>query len=181
MNETQPHAAPRALTAKQQAYFDRSQRMSARHPGGARFFSRANRFVFALSRGRIGNSMQGVPIGLLQTTGRRSGRSHTVPVVYLDDGSRFLVVASNSGFNSAPAWQLNLRADPNAQMRTRSGAERVAAREVTGQERAELWPRLVDRNPMWGAYQTCTDRQLAVVALERQETASSEAVGTQSA
>ena len=169
MNETQSQAAPGALTPKQQAYFDRSQRMSSRHPGGARFFSRANRFVFAISRGRIGGSMQGAPIGLLHTTGRRSGHSHTVPVVYLDDGRRFLVVASNSGFYPAPAWQLNLLAEPNAQSRTRACTERVQAREVTGQERAELWPRLLDHNPMWGAYQTCTDRQLAVVALERQE------------
>jgi F420H(2)-dependent quinone reductase len=156
-----------ALTPKERAYFLRSRRMLKRFPGGARLFSIAHRDFLRLTRGRIGGTLLGVPIALLATTGRQSGRTRTVPIVYLDDESRFLVVASNSGLDSPPAWYLNLRAHPDAQIRTRTGIERVVARELTAPEREEVWPSLLVHNPMWGAYQSCTERQSAVVALER--------------
>ena len=155
------------LTPKELAYFRRSQSMLRRFPQGSRYFSSANRVAFRLTRGRLGGKMGGAPIGLLTTTGRRSGRSRTVPVIYLDDGMRFLVVPSNSGFDVPPAWYLNLRGNPKAALRTRRGTEQVVAHELTDPEREEVWPRLMEHNPMWGAYQTCTERQLAVVALER--------------
>jgi hypothetical protein len=76
---------------------------STRHRAqGQRLFSRANTALFRLSRGRLGGRLRGVPIGLLTTTGRRSGKSRTVPVVYLEDGARYLVVASNSGLDFPP-------------------------------------------------------------------------------
>lgn len=159
------------LTPKELAYFQSGRRMSQRFPQGPRLFSRANRVLFRLTRGRLGGTLLGAPVGLLTTTGRRSGRNRTVPIVYLDDGSRFLVVASNSGFDAPPAWLLNLRAHPGAEMNTRSVAERVVARELTNPEREEAWPRLLEHNPMWGAYQSCTERQCAVVALERAQAA----------
>ena len=154
------------LSPKEQAYFRRSQRMARRFPQGTRHFSNANRIAFRLTRGRLGGKVMGVPIGLLTTTGRRSGRTRTVPVVYLENGGQFLVVASNSGFDAPPAWLLNLRETPDGVLRTRGGIERVVAHELAGSEREENWLRLVKHNAMWGAYQTCTERQLAVVALE---------------
>jgi F420H(2)-dependent quinone reductase len=120
-----------------------------------------------LAGGRLGWTMQGVQVGLLTTTGRRSGRTRTVPVVYLDDGSRFLVAASNVGLDAPPAWCLNLRAQPNAELHTRTGSEHVVARELTESERDEAWGRLLEYNPVLGGYQSCTGRQIAVFALER--------------
>lgn len=154
------------LTPEEQRYFQRGRRMVTRHPNGPRRFSAAHRVVYRLTRGSVGGTLMGSPIGLLTTTGRRSGRTRTVPVVYLDDGSRFLVVASNSGLDAPPAWCLNLRADPDAAMRTRAGAASVIGRELADSERIELWPRLLSHNAMWGAYQSCTERQCAVFALE---------------
>lgn len=155
------------LTPKQQRYVLSGHRMAQRHPTGGHLFSRVNRALIRLTGWRVGASMQGVTIGLLTTTGRRSGRARTVPVVCLDDGPRFLVAASNSGLDAPPAWCLNLRARPDAQMRTRAGAERVVAHELAGSEREEGWSRLQAFNPVLSGYQACTKRQIAVFALER--------------
>ena len=156
-----------SLTPKQQRYVRQGHRMAQRHPKGGHLFSDVNRALIRLTRWRLGGSMQGVKIGLLTTTGRHSGRARTVPVVCLEDGPRFLVAASNSGLDSPPAWCLNLRAQPDAEMRTRAGAERVVAYELNGAEREEGWSRLAKYNPVLGGYQACTGRRIALFALER--------------
>lgn len=154
------------ITRTEEVYLRVQERLSAHFPMLIRLSIRSNRAWFRLSGGRIGGKMFGVPIALLTTTGRRSGRTRTVPVSYLDDGSRYLVVASNSGQDAPPAWLLNLRADPRAGMRTRQGRQAVVAHELSGSERDEMWPRLVRHNAMWGAYRSRTGRRIAVVALE---------------
>jgi F420H(2)-dependent quinone reductase len=159
--------AMEGLPPRVQRYVRRGNRMAQRHPKGGRVFSGANRALIRLTRWRLGGSMQGVSIGLLTTTGRRSGRARTVPVVCFDDGSSFLVAGSNSGLDSPPAWCLNLRAQPHAQMRTRAGAEPVVAHELTGSEREAGWSRLAVYNPALIGYQACTERRIAVFALER--------------
>ena len=155
------------LTPEQQRHFLRSRRMLTRSPRAFRFLGRAHPAIFRLTAGRLGGTMQGTTIGLLTTTGRRSGRTRTVPIGYTDDDSRFLVAASNFGLDSPPAWYLNLRAHPNAEFHTRAGVERVVARELTDLEREELWLGLLKDHPVWGACQSCTERQIAIVALER--------------
>lgn len=156
-----------SLTPKQQRYVRQGHRMAQRHPKGGHLFSHVNRALIWVTRWRLGGSMQGIRIGLLNTTGRHTGRARTVPVVCLEDGPRFLVAASNSGLDSPPAWCLNLRAQPKAEVRTRAGAERVVAHELNGSEREEGWSRLASYNPVLGGYQACTERQIALFALER--------------
>lgn len=139
-------------------------RLSRRLP---KLTGRANRAVYRLSGGRVGGANRGIPIGLLTMTGRRSGKSRTVPLMYLDDDIRFLVVASNGGYDAPPAWYVNLKSDPRAEFRTRSGVVKVTARDLTDAERTDIWARLVRHNPLWGAFQSCTERVTTVVALER--------------
>jgi F420H(2)-dependent quinone reductase len=138
--------------------------LSRRFP---KFSGRTNRFVYRLTGGHVGGTKRGIPIGLLTTTGRRSGKARTVPIMYLDDDSRFLVVASNGGFDRPPAWCLNLQADPQAEFRTKAGAVKVTACELTEAEQRELWDRIVQHNPLWGAFQSCTKRRTLVIALQR--------------
>jgi deazaflavin-dependent oxidoreductase (nitroreductase family) len=88
----------------------------------------------------------GQPVLLLQTTGRRSGRTRTTPVQYLADGDMFVVVASNAGAARPPAWYLNLRANPYARIQVGARSVDVRAQEAAGQERAELWQRLTAAN-----------------------------------
>ncbi len=134
-----------------------------------KFVGRVNRTVYRISGGRVTGAKRGIPIGLLTMTGRRSGKPRTVPLMYFEDEQRFLVVASNGGFDTPPAWYLNLVARPEAEFRTRSGAVKVVAHDLNDGEREDLWPRLVQHNPLWGAFQAFTERQNTAVALERSE------------
>ena len=131
-----------------------------------KFLGRMNRVLIRLSRGRLGSSKRGIPIGLLTTRGRRSGRPITVPLMYLDDGERYLVVAANSGRDRPPDWFLNLTAHSEASFEPSGTPRAVRARVVEHDERARLWPRLIRHNPLWAAFQSCTDRETAVVSLD---------------
>ena len=131
-----------------------------------KFLGRMNRLLIRLSRGRLGSSKRGIPIGLLTTRGRRSGRATEVPLMYFDDGGRYLVVAANSGRDRPPQWFLNLKADQAATFDPDRSPRAVRARVVEGDERARLWPRLLRHNPLWGAFQSCTDRETAIVSLD---------------
>src|SRR5512134_392916 len=75
--------------------------------------SAVNRWVFRASGGRLGSRfLRGAPVGLLTTTGRKSGRPRTTPLIYLEDGERVVLVASQGGFPKHPIWYLNLGAHP---------------------------------------------------------------------
>jgi deazaflavin-dependent oxidoreductase (nitroreductase family) len=111
-----------------------------------RWVTRLHAWVYRRSGGRFLGRMGGQPVLLLQTTGRRSGRTRTTPVQYLVDGDTFVVVASNAGAARPPAWYLNLRADPHARVDIGPRTVDVRAHEATGQERAELWQRLTTAN-----------------------------------
>jgi F420H(2)-dependent quinone reductase len=116
---------------------------------------------FGLAR-RIGD----VPILLLTTKGRRSGRLRTVPVMYVP-GEQPVLVASNGGSPSHPSWYLNLAAEPHAEIEIEGRRERVVARTVTGEEREPLWRQAVALYPAYANYQRRADRQLPVVVLSR--------------
>ena len=111
-----------------------------------RWVTRLHAWVYRRSGGRVLGRMGGQPVLLLQTTGRRSGQTHTTPVQYLADSDTFVVVASNAGARHPPAWYLNLRADPSAHIEVVGRSIDVRAQEATGQERAELWQRLTAAN-----------------------------------
>lgn len=153
------HTVVKSLTRQERFDF----RLSRRLP---KLSGRANRVVYRLTRGRVGGAKRGIPIGLLTVKGRRSGKSRTVPLMFRDDGDRFLVVSSNGGFDSPPAWYLNLSAAPIAEFQTRNGVHRVVARDLTESEHDAIWGSLATYNPLWAAFQSCTQRTTTIVALE---------------
>ena len=79
---------------------------------------------------------------LLTTLGRRSGQRRVTPLLYVEDGARFAVVASNAGDDRNPAWLLNLRKQPAAEIQIGTQHIRVQAREATDSESERLWPKL---------------------------------------
>lgn len=133
-----------------------------------RLTARGHRFVLGLTRGRIGSRKRGIPVGLLTTIGARSGKPRTVPLMYLRDEDRYLVVGANSGQDRHPAWFHNLRTHPNAVFCVGGHRHQVHATVITGTERAIVWPRLVRHNPLWAGFQEYTERESPVVALEPQ-------------
>ncbi|MFJ8129095.1 nitroreductase/quinone reductase family protein [Streptomyces hydrogenans] len=122
--------------------------------------------------GRVGGVFQGADLLLLTTRGARGGRDHTTPALYVCDGARLLVFASNGGAPKHPAWYHHLRADPRVTVELGSGGgrvERFAARAVVteGAERDRLHAARSLRDPAFAAYQAGTDRLIPVVALHR--------------
>jgi deazaflavin-dependent oxidoreductase (nitroreductase family) len=97
------------------------------------------------------------------TTGRRSRRERTVPVLYLEDGGRFVIVASLAGAPRHPAWFLNLKANPRVRLQVRSRRFAATARRASVEEKAQLWPRLVAMYPAYEGYQNRTARDIPVV------------------
>ena len=127
---------------------------------------RLHRWLYALSGGRIGTTINGMPVLMLRTRGRRSGDQRTVGLQYLAVGSACVVIASFVGEERQPAWLLNLRADPAATVRRGRREERVRAREAGGEEREALWQRIVAIDPAFAEYQRRTSRRIPVVLLE---------------
>jgi F420H(2)-dependent quinone reductase len=127
----------------------------------------ANTVAYRLSHGRVaGHVPSGAPICLITTTGRRTGRQRTVPLLYITHGEEQIVlVASHGGMSSHPAWYLNLREDPRATVEIRSTRREMIARPATAAERAELWPALTAAYPRFDAYQGRTARRIPVLIL----------------
>lgn len=133
-----------------------------------RAMSAANNFAFRLTGGRIGGRfLGGAPVGLLTTTGRKSGKRRTLPLIYLEDGARVVLVASQGGMPKHPVWYLNLAAHPDVEFRKpRDAARSYSARTASDVEKKELWPRLCAVYPDYDDYQARTERVIPVVVLE---------------
>ena len=126
-------------------------------------FIALNVWLYRVSGGRMMGKMGAAPILLLTTTGRRSRRERTVPVLYLEDGGRFVIVASLAGAPRHPAWFLNLEANPRVRLQVRSRRFAATARRASVEEKAQLWPRLVAMYPAYEGYQNRTARDIPVV------------------
>ena len=132
-----------------------------------RAMSAVNTWIYRASGGRLGNRFShGAPVFLLVTKGRKSGEQRTAPLLYLEDGDRYVVVASKGGMSHHPAWFLNLEADPDCSIEI--GRERLPmrARRASDDEKRALWPRLVEMYPPYADYQARTERNIPVVVLE---------------
>lgn len=129
--------------------------------------------IFKLTNGRIGSTWRigagfrkPVPTLLLEHRGRKSGRLFTTPLLYLRSGDDLVIVPSQGGLPKHPQWYLNLVADPQTQVHVKGRPNiPVRARVASQQERAALWPRLVDRYADFAKYQAWTEREIPVVIL----------------
>jgi deazaflavin-dependent oxidoreductase (nitroreductase family) len=125
-----------------------------------------NAHVYRLSRGRLMNSVGTAPVLLLTATGRRSGEPRTVPVVFLADGDRQIVIGSNAGHARTPAWSHNLQANPDAEVQIGGRRRLVRARVAEGEERAELWRKVNEMYEGFDDYDANTAREIAVFVLD---------------
>ncbi|MGI9666650.1 MAG: nitroreductase family deazaflavin-dependent oxidoreductase [Acidimicrobiia bacterium] len=130
-----------------------------------KLLSGIHRILFQTTAGRIGNRLVDNDMLLLTTTGRRSGNQHTVPLLYLTDGDRIVVIASYGGREYHPAWYLNLLENPLASMQINGARTDVTATTMSEEDRATWWPRIVDAYADYATYQSRTDRAIPVVWL----------------
>jgi deazaflavin-dependent oxidoreductase (nitroreductase family) len=122
---------------------------------------------FRTNEGRVGGPFEGAPLLLLTTTGARSGRARTNPLMYLRDGDRLVVFASKGGAPTNPDWYQNVVANPDASVEVGTDRFPVRATVATGDERDELFAEQAKRYPQFAAYQAKTDRTIPVIILER--------------
>jgi deazaflavin-dependent oxidoreductase (nitroreductase family) len=134
-----------------------AQRVGGTHLGVlviGRVVSPLQRWLYRGTGGRI--SLTGrAPVLLLTTTGRRTGKARTVPLLYVRDGARMVICNVNPGFERPNPWILNLRAQPRAQVQIGGDTFTVRARAASANELDQYWPRLAG---LWPAYQTFFDR-----------------------
>ncbi len=125
-----------------------------------------HRVLYRASGGRIGSRIWGLPIVLLTTTGRVSGRPRTVPLCALRQGESFVVIASYGGLDQSPSWWLNLQREPRATVQVGRTTQTVVAREAQDCERARLWAEATRIAPGYLGYERRTSRRIPVVLLE---------------
>jgi len=121
--------------------------------------------VFRWTNGRGMSTMRGMPLLLLTTVGRKTGRFRTTPVMYIRDGDDYVITASNGGSDKHPIWFYNLQASPQAQIEVPGKRLQVSASVVTPSERERLWPQLVAQAPFFDNYQKGTTRVIPMIRL----------------
>ena len=131
-----------------------------------RRLSRFHTALYRLTGGLLGRRLVRNDMLLLTTTGRASGRPHTVPLLYLRDGERLVVIASYGGRPDHPQWYHNVQATPEATVQVRSRRWRVHARTAGPAEREQWWPRVLAAYHKYQVYESNTTRTIPVVFLD---------------
>jgi deazaflavin-dependent oxidoreductase (nitroreductase family) len=139
--------------------------MAPMNKGWIRFYSSTHTFWYQMTGGIIGNKIFGVPVLLLTATGRKSGRKHTLPLMHLRDGDNYILIASYAGHDVHPAWYLNLRANPDAEIQIGREKFRVRAETANDEDRERLYARAVEVSKDYAEYQKQTKRKIPVVIL----------------
>jgi deazaflavin-dependent oxidoreductase (nitroreductase family) len=134
-------------------------------PKTIRLIGRLHASLWRLTRGRFVDAVGAAPFLLLTTTGRKTGRLRTTPVLYLEDGRDLIVVGSFGGNDIHPAWYLNLKQYPEAEVVIGGERRRVTSREITSEEKKLIWPRLVKSYPQFEIYQQRTSREIPLLRL----------------
>jgi deazaflavin-dependent oxidoreductase (nitroreductase family) len=125
-----------------------------------------HRSLYRLTGGKVGGRIGKLPVLLLTTAGRRSGRPRTQPLAYTRAGEGYAVIASKGGAAHNPLWYLNLRQQPLAQVTVGRETVSVRARDAQGDERERLWRALAELYGGYDRYAAKTSRKIPVVVLE---------------
>ena len=120
------------------------------------------------TNGEVGHTWrEGSTILLLTTKGRTTGEPRTTPLIYAQDGDRYVIVASKGGAPEHPGWYRNIEKDPNVELQVLGEVFPAHARTAEGEERERLWRKANEVWRHYDEYQTKTDREIPVVVLER--------------
>jgi deazaflavin-dependent oxidoreductase (nitroreductase family) len=129
------------------------------------FFIGLYTFLYRLSGGAIGGKMMGMPVLLLNSTGRKTGKQRTTPVSYFRDGDSYVVTASNGGADRHPGWFYNLRSNPEMTIQVMAENLKVVAEQASPEERSRLWAKLIQLAPGFAQYQQKSSREIPMFIL----------------
>ena len=130
-----------------------------------RLFLKGHVTLYRLTGGKIGGKMAGNPILLLDSIGRKSGQKRTTPLVYFQDGDDYVIIASNGGAPSHPAWYYNLKSTPQTMIQVMDKQIPVTAAVAAPAERGRIWPALIAKHDQFRQYQEKTAREIPLVIL----------------
>ena len=129
-----------------------------------KWMSRGQTWVYKKTDGRIGGKfLQGAPVALLTTTGRKTGEPRVSPLLFWREGNRIVLIASQGGAAKNPMWYLNLKANPKVSVQIKDEVLNLTARDATDEERAHYWPKMAAMYTSFDDYQSWTDRVIPVV------------------
>jgi deazaflavin-dependent oxidoreductase (nitroreductase family) len=117
------------------------------------------------SGGTRGTTLHGRPVVILTTKGARSGKIRKTPLMRVEHGGQYAVVASLGGAPKHPVWYHNVKADPVVELQDGPVRQDMEAREVTGEEKAKWWEIAVEAFPPYAEYQQKTDREIPLFVL----------------
>ena len=118
--------------------------------------------------GEVGHDWkEGSTVLLLTTKGRKTGEPRTTPLIYAQDGDRYVIVASKGGAPEHPGWYRNLAKNPDVELQVKDDVFPARARTAEGDERERLWRKANEVWPHYDEYAEKTDREIPVVVLER--------------
>ena len=124
--------------------------------------------LYESSGGTKGTTLRntGLPVVVVTNRGAKSGKVHKTPVMRVEHGGRYLMVASKGGAPDNPLWVYSVRANPMVEVQDGAHKQDMTARELDGDERAEWWERAVAAFPPYAEYETRTTRRIPVFLLE---------------
>jgi|1186.fasta_scaffold31905_2 proline iminopeptidase len=135
---------------------------------GANLFGDEHVRRYRETGGKVGHEWRnGSKILLLTTKGRKTGEPRTSPLIYENDGDRYVIVASKGGAPEDPGWYRNLAKNPDVELQVLDDVFPAHARTATGEERERLWKLAAQQWPAYDDYRQKTDREIPVVVLER--------------
>ena len=133
--------------------------------GNARTLSTFHSVVYRLTKGRIGRRLASKDMLLLTTRGKKTGKQHTVPLLYLRDDDDLIVIASWGGRPHHPHWYTNLETESQGEVQVSGKRWKVNAEPMEENERRQWWPTIVEAYRGYADYQARTDRPIPVVRL----------------
>lgn len=130
-------------------------------------FNARNIAEFRANHGRVGGQFEGAPLLILHSTGAKSGATRENIMMYLPDGDRYLIFASNAGRDQHPGWYFNVTAQPRVRVEVGDETIDAVATVLDRAERDEKYAEQARRYPGFADYESKTSRVIPVVALER--------------
>lgn len=134
-----------------------------------KWYTRFNVWVFKKSKGKLWTKFPGgYPICVVGMKGRKSGARREVALIHLPYKDSVLLVASQGGMDTHPVWYHNVKANPEVDVLFNGQTRDLVSRQVSDDEKRDLWPHLLSLYPDFDEYQARTDRNIPVFICEPQ-------------
>jgi deazaflavin-dependent oxidoreductase (nitroreductase family) len=158
--------AARVVAAGSRAAHNRPMPLHGEYEPSPAKYVRDQVETYERTEGAEGNTMMGKPVVILTTQGAKSGRIRKTPLMRVEHGGKYAVVASRGGAPEHPLWYHNVSANPQVELQDGPVKREYRAHEATGEEKALWWERAVEAWPDYAEYQKKTDRKIPLFVLE---------------